>query len=163
LFYKGGNLDWHFHPFAIKVLGQQLRDAHGYDPQLWKMDLQKIETFNLLRNQKHPIFSIFKLSFDSLLREDQLLFMDIALFSPAVEPVPSRFGFSKDNLMFILRPERSIAMFTDLEWLGLAHNRSTRKISVMVRVTNLVVQWDLVDAIIGGDEREMIWCLMNID
>ena len=43
------------------------------------------DTFNQLQEREHPIFSILRRSFDTLKPEDQLLFMDVALFYPEEE------------------------------------------------------------------------------
>lgn len=66
--YDGG---YHYHPLALKVLGSQLA---GRDPKEWKLQLKE-DVLN-----PHPIFSILRRSFDELEDEDQLLFMDVALF-----------------------------------------------------------------------------------
>ena len=65
----------HYHPLALKVLGHQF----GWDSRSWKAQLMKIDTFNQLGDMEHPVFCIFRNSYDSLNREQQLVFMDLAL------------------------------------------------------------------------------------
>ncbi|KAG0557048.1 hypothetical protein KC19_11G098900 [Ceratodon purpureus] len=82
-FGKGREGKHHYHPLALEVLGRQL----GYDPEPWKVQLVELDAgdaFNQLREREsqHPIFSILRRSFDMLGDEDQLLFMDAALFNP---------------------------------------------------------------------------------
>ncbi|KAG0586685.1 hypothetical protein KC19_2G108800 [Ceratodon purpureus] len=82
-FGKGRKGKHHYHPLALEVLGRQL----GYNPEPWKVQLDELDAgdaFNQLRERgsQHPIFSILRRSFDVLGDEDQLLFMDAALFNP---------------------------------------------------------------------------------
>jgi hypothetical protein len=77
-FRKGDGNNYHYHPLALKVLSIQL----GNDPYEWTEQLMKLDTFNQFCEKKHPIFSILRKSFDDLSKEDQDLFMDIALFFP---------------------------------------------------------------------------------
>ncbi|KAG0601423.1 hypothetical protein M758_11G109500 [Ceratodon purpureus] len=82
-FGKGRDDKHHYHPLALEVLGIQL----GYSSKPWKVQLDELDAgdaFNRLREREsqHPIFSILRRSFDMLGDEDQLLFMDGALFNP---------------------------------------------------------------------------------
>ncbi|KAG0590565.1 hypothetical protein KC19_1G110000 [Ceratodon purpureus] len=75
---------YHYHPLALNVLGRQL----GFiDPKDWEEQLDKIDEdiFNSSKETKHPIFSILRKSFDALSPEDQMLFIDVALFLPEIE------------------------------------------------------------------------------
>ena len=74
-FLKSDGENRHYHPLALKVLGEQF----GWDFRLWEAQLMKIDTFNQLGDMEHPVFCIFKNSYDSLNREQQLVFMDLAL------------------------------------------------------------------------------------
>ena len=79
-FRKGNGSSYHYHPLALKVLGLQV----GFGFGSWMESEKAVDVFNDLRNgDKHPVFSILRQSFDMLLPEDQLLFMDAALFSTA--------------------------------------------------------------------------------
>ncbi|KAG0559495.1 hypothetical protein KC19_10G109500 [Ceratodon purpureus] len=71
----------HYHPLALDVLGRQLGRI---DRSKWRVQLRLIDEdiFNLTRESTHPIFSILKKSFYTLSPEDQLLFIDVALFLP---------------------------------------------------------------------------------
>ena len=63
--------------------------------------LSRISSFNLSRRFKeHPVFSILRSSFDSMLEKDQLLFLDVAL-----RFLPSDFKCSSS------------------EWLGMVHGK----------------------------------------
>ncbi|KAG0622848.1 hypothetical protein M758_3G128500 [Ceratodon purpureus] len=77
-FGKGGGRGYHYHPLALKVLGTQV----GYESEPCNLQFDEVDVFNQLREKKHPIFSILRKSFDTLLLEDQLLLMDAALFYP---------------------------------------------------------------------------------
>lgn len=72
---------YHYHPLALMVLGTQL-GANKFDPVKWAAQLKELDTFNQFRSSKHPIFSILRKSFDTLLPKDKMLFMDVALFLP---------------------------------------------------------------------------------
>ena len=78
-FSKGNNKlrSSHYHPLALKVLGSQLG---AEDPKEWKLQLKEVDVFNQRRERENPVFSILRRSFDELKPEDQLLFMDVALF-----------------------------------------------------------------------------------
>ena len=76
-----GSTSYHYHPLALNVLGSQL----GFiDPKEWRAQLDNVDEdiFNASRDNGHPIFSILRKSFDTLVPEDQLLFMDVVLFLP---------------------------------------------------------------------------------
>ena len=80
-FLKSNGNSKHYHPLALRVLGQQL----GCNPTQWREELKKIDSFNQLGDMEHPIFSILRNSFDSLNHEYQLIFMDLALMVPFYE------------------------------------------------------------------------------
>lgn len=69
----------HYHPLALEVLGREFGQIAR---SLWNRQLRNIDEdiFNQTRGNIHPIFSILRKSFDTLSQEDQLLFMDVALF-----------------------------------------------------------------------------------
>jgi hypothetical protein len=103
----------HYHPLTLDVLGKQLGCI---DSREWNVELDKIDNdiFNLLEESDHPIFSILRRSFDAVSEEDQLLFMDVALFTPR------RLHFSwKDSFISF---DHKLNVF---EWLGMVHGRST--------------------------------------
>lgn len=82
-FLKDGDKGYHYHPLALDVLGRQL----GYiDLKEWNAQLDKIDEdiFNQSKENNHPVFSIVRKIFDALSPEDQLLFMDVALFLPGI-------------------------------------------------------------------------------
>ncbi|KAG0598142.1 hypothetical protein M758_12G049500 [Ceratodon purpureus] len=74
-FLKGDGRSRHYHPLALKVLGQQL----GCNTTKWAAQLCNIDTFNQLKDRRHPVFSILRNSYDSLDRRLQMVFMDLAL------------------------------------------------------------------------------------
>jgi hypothetical protein len=118
-FRKGGSADHQFVPLALKALGQQLwflHNKYGFNPRQWAVDLQQIDTFNLIRQDEHPIFSILRYSYDALQREDQLIFMDAALFFP-------RFINDWSGLV----PKWSI-----LDWLSLVHRKNVDTVKFLV-------------------------------
>ena len=116
-FRKGDSADLQFVPLALKVLGKQLWYLHpGFNPREWAVDLQQIDTFNPIRQNEHPIFSILRWSFDALQREDQLIFMDAALFFP-------RFINDWSGLV----PKWSI-----LDWLSLVHRKNVDAVKFLV-------------------------------
>ena len=96
-FLKGDGENRHYHPLALKVLGEQF----GWDSRLWEAQLMKIDTFNQLGDLEHPVFCIFKNSYDSLNREQQLVFMDLAL-------IPSDDGYDVTTvrILCLLHQER---------------------------------------------------------
>ena len=67
----------HYHPLTLKVLGSQLV---GKPPTEWQLQLEGGDVFNQRREDKNPVFSVLETSFSSLMSEDQMLFMDVALF-----------------------------------------------------------------------------------
>jgi len=80
-FRKGANMDEHFHPLALKVLGAQLGSL-GLNPKIWVENLSKGDKFNQFGVKDHPIFSVLRRGYNSLSIADQLLFMDSILFYP---------------------------------------------------------------------------------
>lgn len=81
LYSKGDDADHHYHPLSLLVLGGQLRSV---DPSKWQEILAEEPDikFNLSGEMPHPVFSIFERSYYSLGRAEQLLFMDVAFFTP---------------------------------------------------------------------------------
>ncbi|KAG0554037.1 hypothetical protein KC19_12G058600 [Ceratodon purpureus] len=74
-FLKGDGRSRHYHPLALKVLGQQL----GSNTTKWAAQLCNIDTFNQLKDKTNPVYSILRNSYDSLDRKHQMVFMDLAL------------------------------------------------------------------------------------
>ena len=73
----------HYHPLALRVLGCEVGDLARQSNMIGQVALiKRINTFNLSRRKEHPVFSILRSSFDSLLEEDQLLFLDVAFCLP---------------------------------------------------------------------------------
>ncbi|KAG0562540.1 hypothetical protein KC19_9G154700 [Ceratodon purpureus] len=80
--------DYDFLPMALEELGLQ----SGNDADQWTEELdthiqvqeKEHSIYSVMRKRfdEHPIFSILKKSFDALSKEDQILFMDAALFYP---------------------------------------------------------------------------------
>lgn len=106
----------HYHPLALNVLGRQL----GFiDPTEWEEQLDKIDEdiFNHSKEINHPIFSILRKSFDALSPEDQLLFVDVALF------LPETFSFAWYGTTDV-----------HFHWLGMVHG-SHRIDNVMMAVS----------------------------
>ena len=68
----------HFHPLALKVLGAQMKRIER-SPGKWVESLSEGNKFNKDRLKEHPLFVILGIGYDRLEREDQLLFMDVAL------------------------------------------------------------------------------------
>ncbi|KAG0603716.1 hypothetical protein M758_10G116000 [Ceratodon purpureus] len=82
-FGKGEGLGRHYIPLALEVLGEQL-GCNGYDAEVWEEQLMNIDIFReKLTRDEHPIFSILRISYDSLSEDVQMLFMDTALFLPS--------------------------------------------------------------------------------
>jgi hypothetical protein len=50
------------------------------DPKEWELQLNEMDVFNQRLERENPVVSILNRSFDKLMDEDQLLFMDVALF-----------------------------------------------------------------------------------
>ena len=112
-FRKGNGTNYHYHPMALKMLGRHL----GNDSKKWIEKFKEFELFNQYREKEdmHPIFSILNRNFETLNDEDQLLFMDAAVFYP------------KQYL------ERRINIF---EWISIVHGKSIDAIMTMVRISN---------------------------
>jgi hypothetical protein len=101
----------HYHPLSLDVLGKQLGCI---DLREWRVQLDEIDKdiFNLSKESDHPIFSILRRSFDGVSEEDQLLFMDVALFTP------NRIYMRWEYLLI------TCSMLNVFEWLGMVHRRS---------------------------------------
>lgn len=69
--------DCHFLPLALEVLGLRL----GRNADQWKGKLE-LDTLSQPQEREHPVFSLLRRRFDVLDKEDQVLFMDAALFCP---------------------------------------------------------------------------------
>ena len=126
LFSKGQSLDdWHYHPLALKVLAIEVGDLIRCGMENQSAMLSRIRTFNLSRRKEHPVFSILRSSFDCMLEEDQLLFLDLALrISPSL------------NIQF---------RFTRLEWLGMVHGKDGDEMECMVSaVHGFPLSWTCV-------------------
>ena len=78
---KGDGKNYHYHPLALEVLGKQFGSME-YNREKWARELEKVDVFNCRREKEHLLFGILKKSFESLLDEDKMLFMDVALFLP---------------------------------------------------------------------------------
>jgi hypothetical protein len=98
----------HYHPLALKVLGQQL----GSNTKLWEVQLGKMDTIKHLANAEDAIFSIFKNSFESLKQKQKDVFMDLAL----IINTSSYFEW----------------VWTKLEWLCMVHEESIEDMEEMV-------------------------------
>jgi hypothetical protein len=103
---------YHYHPLALRVLGSEVGDFIRLDMTRQAAMLTRIVTFNLSRKKEHGVFSILRSSFDSLLEEDQLLFLLIALVLP-----------------LLLISEFSVSA---MEWLGMVHGKEANDIEWMV-------------------------------
>lgn len=67
-----------YHPLALKALGSELgRISH--DVSIWERSLERLEAdkFNMM---EHHVFSVLRLGYEALRVEEQLIFMDLALF-----------------------------------------------------------------------------------
>ncbi|KAG0621673.1 hypothetical protein M758_3G039500 [Ceratodon purpureus] len=118
-FRKGGGISYHYHPLALQALGEQLGRV-GYVPGKWWALLNEIDFFNPFREPEHPVFSILRKSFDALNAQDQLLFMDAALFVPySIGGYDDFYGY-KWNVF---------------EWFGMVHGISMN--TVIARLENL--------------------------
>jgi len=84
-FKKGNGISYHYHPLALQTLGEQL-SCVGYVLEQWSLLLHEIDFLNPFGEPQHPVFSILRRSFDALNPQDQLLFMDAALFGPYINP-----------------------------------------------------------------------------
>ncbi|KAG0598272.1 hypothetical protein M758_12G059800 [Ceratodon purpureus] len=96
-FLKGDGKSRHYHPLALKVLGQQL----GFNTTKWAAQLRSIDTFNQLKDRRHPVFSILRNSYDSLDRKHQMVFMDLALVVPPAYDNPDIVGTRRDVLCYL--------------------------------------------------------------
>lgn len=121
-FRKGDGISHHYLPLALKVLGNELREQLGcnnFDLRLWDVKLSKIEESYELRETKKQIFSVLRLSYDTLSPEDQMLFMDVALLKlrkgDGILEIVEEFldSFSTPNLF---------------EWLCLVHGERSQDI-----------------------------------
>ncbi|KAG0606394.1 hypothetical protein M758_9G137800 [Ceratodon purpureus] len=117
-FHKGANMGQHFHPLALKVLGAQLGSL-GRDPSIWVENLSKDDKFNQFREREHPLFSILRRGYDSLCKDDQILFMDGVLFNPSQRHLYMDDYFVTAGLDHMYR----LDLF---EWLSLVHKSEVR-------------------------------------
>lgn len=76
-------ISYHYHPLALDVLARELEGLN--DPMEWKPTLDADDdVFNQYQERNHhPLYFILRSSYDRLIPEDQLLFMDVALFLPS--------------------------------------------------------------------------------
>ena len=102
-----------YHPLALVVLGSILGNLGA---EFWDAELERIGNDPNQRENGFygQIFTILRKSFDTLGEEDQLLFMDVALF------MPQRMEALKNSVF---------------EWLGLVH-RIPKVQDVRVRVSS---------------------------
>lgn len=119
-FRKDGGVTYHYHPLALQALGEQLGRV-GYVPERWWALLNEIDLFNPFREPKNPVFSILRKSFDALNAQDQLLFMDAALF------VPYSIGGYDYDLGY---------KWNVFEWFGMVHGISVN--TVIERVSTQI-------------------------
>jgi hypothetical protein len=131
-FRKGVNMGEHFHPLALKVLGAQLGSLGG-DPSIWVENLSKDDKFNQFREKEHPIFSILRRGYDSLLEEDQLLFMDGILFHPP----QGQFWIGRDYFATGGGSVRDALRLDIYEWLSIVHKSEVRVIKDRVIIWGL--------------------------
>jgi hypothetical protein len=89
--------------------------SHYHPSREWRAQLDKIDEdiFNLSKEIDHPIFSILRRSFDAVSEEDQLLFMDVALFTPRRSYLVWKYQFLSSG-----------HTLNGFEWLGMVHRRS---------------------------------------
>jgi hypothetical protein len=116
------NNNYHYHPIALKEFGLQL----GFRPDQWEEKLtewtkhQPIElfewrkSFDMLAPDSRPGF--FRQSFNMLELEDQLFYMDVALFYPE----PPEHGSTLKQLNIF-------------KWLSLVHGISVDVVTTRVR------------------------------
>ncbi|KAG0615190.1 hypothetical protein M758_5G022300 [Ceratodon purpureus] len=131
-FQKGDGRSYHYHPLALKVLGMGI-GCNKYDLMKWAAELKELDVFNRQREPHHPIFSILRKSFDTLLPEDQMLFMDVALFLPEFEPLSGSWSLLQGRLFHETRVSDS--MSTLFEWLSMIHETSVP--GIMARLEGL--------------------------
>lgn len=124
-FHKGANMGEHFHPLALQVLGAQLRSL-GSDPSIWMENLQQKHNFNQF-GEEHPIFNVLRGAYDSLLEEDQLLFMDIVLFNSSQKST----GFYHVNPL--LGDMRQMFYLDIYQWLSIVHGVQVQIVKDRVR------------------------------
>ncbi|KAG0577398.1 hypothetical protein KC19_5G153200 [Ceratodon purpureus] len=82
-FNKGDGESFHYHPLALTVLGNEVREqmaCNNFDPTLWYSRFSRIEESYKVLETKKQIFSILRISYDTLKPNDKMLFMDVALF-----------------------------------------------------------------------------------
>jgi hypothetical protein len=110
----------HYHPLTLDVLGKQLGCIASRE---WRAQLDKIDEdiFNLSKETDHPIFSILRRSFDVVSKEDQLLFMDVALFTPRRSYV---WKYPRGSYVWKYQFLSSGHTLDGFEWLGMVHRRS---------------------------------------
>lgn len=116
-FRKGNSVNYQFIPLALKALGLQLSYIFRFNPRQWAESLEHFDTFNPIRQSKHPIFSILRWSYDCLRRDDQLIFMDVALFFPK----------------FVNDWHGLIPKWNVLDWLSLVHEKNVVAVKFLVR------------------------------
>ncbi|KAG0598288.1 hypothetical protein M758_12G061400 [Ceratodon purpureus] len=112
-FSKGDGTSKHYHPLALKVLSQQV----GSNSTLQPSPFSEINTFNGNHGDlEHPIFSILRSTFDSLRREHQLVFMDLALLASKLNTNAWPIHWSQ------------------LDWLCMVHDKTIEEIKDMLEV-----------------------------
>ena len=126
-----GSGSFHYHPLALNVLGtglSRLTKAKEWADVLKSTDE---DIFNPSRDQDHPVFSIMRKSFDTLSREDQMLFVDVAIFLPDLHGFHQRY----------FRNSRGVRLYKVYKWLALVHGmRSAKDVKRAVSV-ELYIAW----------------------
>jgi hypothetical protein len=107
----------HYHALALTVLGRHLGSV-SYDPLQWNK-LSKDQFFNVLRErERKDVFDVLRIGYDSLLRREQAIFLDLAL-----------------NLV----PRSAWYRNSVWEWLSSMHGSSRDQIRESVSFPSLVV------------------------
>lgn len=78
-FSEGDGIKFPYDALALKVLDSELL---GIDSKEWMEILDNLDAFNLHGDDENEIDSILRSTFDGLKFEDQLLFIDAAIFYP---------------------------------------------------------------------------------
>ena len=117
--FKGYINNSHYHPLALKVLGSQLA---AQDPEEWESQLNEADVFSPRQKRENPGFSILRRSFDRLMDEDRLLFMDVALFNVGGVRRSSR------GLMGQLMGQFYGMSMNILDWLSIVHGSSVEAV-----------------------------------
>ena len=117
-------LEYHYHPLALKSLGSQL-GAYTLDASIWEESFQNLVVANISTQRwHHHVFSILREGYDELSKQDQLIFLDLALiFSPAV-------GFYQIHWM-----DQNFAQPDVWKWLSIIYNKTQHEIKESVSLS----------------------------